>query len=149
MPIKFVLQRVTKASLLIDNKDQFVSIHKGLIIYICILKETKLEDIEKSIKILSNLKLIPDEKEELISIKEAPCDIMIIPQSSMGGKIKQKVLTYYSLCDKQEGEKLYYQFCELMKQNLNEKSELKYGTYGNRQELKFESFGPFTNSFEI
>lgn len=149
MPSKIIIQRVEKASLLIDNKDQYVHIGKGIIIYIVILKETKEEDIEKMITVLSNLKILNNEKEELVSMKEVACDVLIIPQASMGGKIKQKNVQYYSLIDKKEGERLYYKFCEGMKQNLSEKSQLQHGTYGNRQELKFESLGPFTHSFEI
>jgi D-Tyr-tRNAtyr deacylase len=47
MTILFVLQRVESASLLIDNKDKYIDINKGIIIHISILKETKKEDLDK------------------------------------------------------------------------------------------------------
>ena len=47
MTILFVIQRVESASLLIDNKDKYVNINKGVIIHLSILKDTKKEDLEK------------------------------------------------------------------------------------------------------
>jgi hypothetical protein len=62
MTILFVLQRVESASLLIDNKDKYVDINKGIIIHISILKETKKEDLDKigkpNLKIKKKLKLL-------------------------------------------------------------------------------------------
>lgn len=42
-----VLQQVEKASLLVDNKDEWVDIGRGIVIYICFLKELQETDLPK------------------------------------------------------------------------------------------------------
>jgi D-aminoacyl-tRNA deacylase len=93
------------------------------------------------------------------SIQDVPCDVLIVPQASLAGKIKQKNVQYHSLIEKSEGEIIYSLFVELMKNSIHEKSKfqlilikqgsLQSGVYGNRQGLKFNSEGPFTHTFEL
>eukprot|EP01080_Neovahlkampfia_damariscottae_P003399 gene3399-5944_t len=149
MTVLFVIQRVESASLLIDNVDKYVNINKGVIIHLSILKETKKEDLEKIVKTLSTTKYYINEDGKPCSIQEVPCDILIVPQASLAGKIKQKNVQYHSLIEKSGGKEIYDAFVEMMKSTIHEKSILQSGVYGNRQGLKFISEGPFTHSFEL
>jgi D-Tyr-tRNAtyr deacylase len=89
MTINFVIQRVTKASLLIDNKEKYEDIKSGIIIYLSILKETTEDDIQEIIKKISIGSYYFDinNKYKPCSILDVECDVMIIPQASLAGKV--------------------------------------------------------------
>jgi hypothetical protein len=89
MPINFVIQRVEKASLLIDNKEEYKSIEAGIIIYISIYKETKEEDLERIVENITKCQFYHDVKNNFkpSNIIDVVCDIMIIPQASLAGKV--------------------------------------------------------------
>jgi hypothetical protein len=96
--MKIVLQQVSKASLLVDNVDKWVSIEAGIIIYICFTKtkepltETKLE---QTINDILSLGIIFSENwKENRSVVEEFSDILIIPQASLSGKLKGMVFIY-------------------------------------------------------
>jgi len=80
-------------------------------------------------------------------------DILVVPQASLGGKVKGKNLQYHALIDKEEGSKLYDYMIQLFVQKLqaddSKKAQVKSGSYGNRQGLKFETAGPYTHQFEF
>ena len=94
------------------------------------------------------------EKEEdaSISISEAKdLDLMIIPQASMGAKVKQKAVQFHSLIGKEEGQQVYSNFVELAKKFMEEQQKQKFvsGKYGNLQPLEIKSQGPNTFQFEF
>jgi len=153
MPIICVFQRVLKATLLINNVDKYVSIGKGVILYVSILKNTTQEDVRKAINNILQCKgichpVILNDKEEAVSIADSKeCDVLVIPQASMSGKIKGKQIQYHSLIEKTSGEKIYLEFCDLISKGIS--GNFQHGVFGNRQALNFESDGPYTHVFEL
>ncbi|KAL9654982.1 hypothetical protein ABK040_008770 [Willaertia magna] len=150
MPVKVVLQNVNNASLLIDNKDEWKSIeNKGVILFVSFLKDTTSEEVTKIVKLIFESKIIPIEngKESILNFEKF--DIMIVPQASLAGKLKNKQMQYHSLIDKELGKQLYEQFVRECKELVKAGSTLVEGTYGNRQGLKFESDGPYSHIIEL
>uniref|UniRef100_A0A6B2LMN5 D-aminoacyl-tRNA deacylase n=1 Tax=Arcella intermedia TaxID=1963864 RepID=A0A6B2LMN5_9EUKA len=157
---RLVLQEIQSAKLLVDNKDEWVSVEAGLVVYICFLSNpiwtneaTTKETIKKMVSPIFQLSTQwREEEKKKRPIEEVGGDILIIPQASLGGKIKQKNLQFHGLIDKPRGLELYQQFideCILLTKTLNIKSEVRHGTYGNRQGLHFVSNGPNTIALDF
>jgi len=94
------------------------------------------------------------------SIVEINGDLMLVPQASIGGKLKGKVIQYHANVAKDEGAELYHALVQTLKRSVTgERSHpaeesagirrFAYGTYGNLQVLDMTSMGPFTHIFEI
>ena len=108
-----------------------------------------------SVKTVLNIRL--SEKDgKLASVTELPGDILIVPQATLGGKAKGKMMQYHSNIAKDQGLQLYTSFCDMCQTGLCSKgpsqeagSSVKHGTYGNRQVLSVVTNGPFTHVFEF
>lgn len=75
-------------------------------------------------------------------------DILIVPQATLGGKLKGKSMQYHTNLSKTEGLEMYNKFISICKTVVEEnkaKTNVKNGTYGNRQVLNVETNGPFTH----
>uniref|UniRef100_A0A2K6FDM4 D-aminoacyl-tRNA deacylase n=1 Tax=Propithecus coquereli TaxID=379532 RepID=A0A2K6FDM4_PROCO len=105
---------------------------------------------------LLNVKLSETENGKHISILDLPGDILIIPQATLGGRVKGKNMQYHSNSGKEEGLELYSQFVTLCEKELAANSKcaeagvvVEHGTYGNRQVLKLDTNGPYTHLIEF
>uniref|UniRef100_A0A8C5KQQ5 D-aminoacyl-tRNA deacylase n=1 Tax=Jaculus jaculus TaxID=51337 RepID=A0A8C5KQQ5_JACJA len=105
---------------------------------------------------LLNVKLSETENGKHTSILDLPGDILIIPQATLGGRVKGKSMQYHSNCGKEEGLELYSQFVHLCEKEVAANSKcaaagvvVEHGTYGNRQVLKLDTNGPYTHLIEF
>ena len=142
MGIRVVVQQVSSASLLIDNNDKWISISQGIIVYVCFLKDSDEEEIKKcgkttfeqmtfmimfqkkqkcSVESILSLGIMFDEHwKKNKSVIEAKGDILVVPQASLAGKMKQKKMQYHSLIEKEKGEVLYSKFVNLLKNGMQQ-----------------------------
>ncbi|XP_048339278.1 D-aminoacyl-tRNA deacylase 2 isoform X2 [Sphaerodactylus townsendi] len=158
---RVVLQQCLHARLQVkppepDSEAKWVEIHRGLIIYICFLKGASEEIIPKMVNTLLNVKLSETEDGKYVSIVDLAGSILIIPQATLGGKLKGRNMQYHSNIEKEIGMELYSQFVTLCEQELVANARcakagviLRHGTYGNRQVLKVDTNGPFTHMIEF
>uniref|UniRef100_A0A8D0G730 D-aminoacyl-tRNA deacylase n=1 Tax=Sphenodon punctatus TaxID=8508 RepID=A0A8D0G730_SPHPU len=109
-----------------------------------------------AVNTLLNVKLSETEGGKYVSILDLPGNVLIIPQATLGGKLKGKSMQYHSIIEKEKGMELYSQFVTLCVKELaiNTKCAeagvvVKNGTYGNRQVLKVDTNGPFTHMIEF
>ncbi|KAG5468383.1 hypothetical protein LSCM1_02363 [Leishmania martiniquensis] len=186
MAIRVVLQAMDQAHLLVDNIDRYVRTGRGAIVYIAFLADgddTQITDeaLRRSVDVLLQTKIFTHfSPEKMISrpqsLEECPeMDIVIVPQASLGGKLKGRSVQFHQLVDKAVGAALYDRFCHFVRiaRGVDETSVdangaplkeqdapagdgwIKYnsrvisGTFGNRQGLRLESEGPFTHVFDI
>lgn len=91
-----------------------------------------------------------------VSIMDLPGSILIIPQATLGGKLKGRNMQYHSNIEKEIGMELYSQFVTVCEKELANNAKcaeagavLRHGTYGNRQVLKVDTNGPFTHMIEF
>lgn len=105
---------------------------------------------------LLNVKLSETENGKHVSILDLPGNILIIPQATLGGKVKGRNMQYHSNSGKEEGLELYSQFVTLCEKELAANSKcaeagvvVEHGTYGNRQVLKLDTNGPYTHLVEF
>ncbi|XP_015270677.1 PREDICTED: probable D-tyrosyl-tRNA(Tyr) deacylase 2 [Gekko japonicus] len=138
------------------SEAECVEIQRGLIIYVCFFKGANEEIIPKMVNTLLNVKLSETEDGKYVSIVDLPGSILIIPQATLGGKLKGRKMQYHSNIEKEIGMELYSQFVTLCEKELATNARcaeagvvLRHGTYGNRQVLKADTNGPFTHMIEF
>ncbi|XP_045143584.1 D-aminoacyl-tRNA deacylase 2 [Echinops telfairi] len=109
-----------------------------------------------SVNTLLNVKLSETENGKRVSILDLPGNILIVPQATLGGKVKGRNVQYHSNAGKEEGLELYSQFVTLCEQELAANSKcaearvvVEHGTYGNKQVLKLDTDGPYTHLIEF
>ncbi|XP_030415193.1 D-aminoacyl-tRNA deacylase 2 isoform X1 [Gopherus evgoodei] len=138
------------------SEAEWVEIERGLVIYICFFKGASEELIPKMVNTLLNVKLSETESGKYVSLLDLPGNLLIIPQATLGGRLKGRNMQYHSNIEKEKGMELYSLFVTLCEKELaaNRKCAeagvvVKYGTYGNRQVLKLDTNGPFTHMIEF
>mgnify|MGYP001602129933 FL=1 len=178
--VRVVLQRVTRASLLIDNVSQRVAIGSGVVCYVAFLAQATPSTAAAAAVSLVSAKIFnfpsvqpstssTDESaaaspDGIASLLDSPLSsILIVPQASLGGKLKGKAVQYHGLVPKDTGVEVYASFCAMVRQCLSSPGpssaldavstpgtlRVQCGTYGNRQALDFESEGPNTHFFDL
>lgn len=105
---------------------------------------------------LLNVKLSENENGEYVSVLDLPGNVLIIPQATLGGKLKGRKMQYHANIEKEKGMELYSQFVTLCEKQLAANAKcmeagvlVKHGTYGNRQVLKLDTNGPYTHLVEF
>ncbi|XP_061467587.1 D-aminoacyl-tRNA deacylase 2 [Rhineura floridana] len=158
---RVLLQQCLRARLQVKpaepgSEAEWVEIQRGLIIYVCFFKGASEEIIPKIVDTLVNVKLSETEGGKYVSILDLPGSILIIPQATLGGKVKGRSMQYHSNVEKEIGMELYSQFVTQCERELSANTKcaesgavLKHGTYGNRQVLKVDTNGPFTHVIEF
>jgi len=110
------------------------------------------------VKTVLNVKLCESDNEgKLVSVLELPGDILIVPQATLGGRIKGRAVQYHGNVNKQLGEQLYVQFVSRCKELVEHSTQysttkqcyVQCGTYGNRQVLSMETNGPYSHIVDI
>ena len=109
-----------------------------------------------SVKSVLGAKLSETEDNKYVSILDLPGDILIIPQATLGGTLKGKLMQYHKNISKEEGLNLYTKFvrlCQDMMDNSEKCKEnatvVRFGTYGNRQVFQTDTNGPYTHLIEF
>ncbi|KAM5235218.1 D-aminoacyl-tRNA deacylase 2 [Ctenodactylus gundi] len=139
-----------------DVEAEWVEVQRGLVIYVCFFKGADKELLPKMVNTLLNVKLSETENGQRVSILDLPGNILIIPQATLGGRVKGRSMQYHLNSGKEEGLELYSQFVSLCEKELAGNSKcveagvaVKHGTYGNRQVLKLDTNGPYTHIIEF
>lgn len=156
--VRALLQQCTSAKLAIDEAQDpaTVQVERGMIVYICFLKGASMADIEKMAKLLLSVKLCANNDSKLMSVMDLPGDMLIIPQATLGGTVKGKVMQYHKNVAKEEGQHLYAEFVSIIEKAFESnkkcsaaKKIVRYGTYGIRQVFSCTTNGPFTHLIEV
>ncbi|XP_067390488.1 D-aminoacyl-tRNA deacylase 2 isoform X2 [Emydura macquarii macquarii] len=139
-----VLQQCLSARLQVKppepgSEAEWVEVQRGLVIYICFFKGANEELISKMVNTLLNVKLSETESGKYVSVLDLPGNLLIIPQATLGGRLKGRNMQYHSNIEKEKGMELYSNFVMLCEKELAANTKcaeagvvVKYGTYGNR-----------------
>lgn len=87
-----------------------------------------------------------------VSILELPGDVLIVPQATLGGRVKGRSMQYHGNIDKETGSQLYAQFvnrCSEVVKQTTQQCSVQSGTYGNRQVLSVVTNGPYSHVIDI
>lgn len=159
---KCVLQQCVSARLMVtpalnDLPAEYVDVKRGVVIFVCFMKGATLDIIPKMIKALLEVKLsFCEERNKRFSILDLPGDVLIVPQATLGGKMKGKVIQYHQNIDKGDGKELYQDLVSKINEVVEENKSkvpnectVKNGTYGNLQVLTMETNGPYTHIIDF
>ncbi|XP_072478629.1 D-aminoacyl-tRNA deacylase 2 [Notamacropus eugenii] len=139
-----------------DAEAQWVEVPRALVIYVCFFKGAEEDLLPKMVNTLLNVKLSEAENGKRVSILDLPGNILIIPQATLGGRVRGRSMQYHTNSGKEEGLVLYSQFVTLCEKELAANSKcaeagmvVRHGTYGNRQVLMLDTNGPYTHLIEF
>ncbi|XP_076834552.1 D-aminoacyl-tRNA deacylase 2-like [Brachyhypopomus gauderio] len=140
----------------VENEAEWVEINRGMVIYVCFFKGATEDIITKIVNTLLNMKLCETDSGKYTSVLELPGSVLIVPQATLGGKPKGKGMQYHANIGKDDGQKLYASFVAHCEKELSLSckcteagTDVKHGTYGNRQVLKLDTNGPYTHLMEF
>ncbi|XP_072031854.1 D-aminoacyl-tRNA deacylase 2-like isoform X1 [Amphiura filiformis] len=157
---KLIIQQCLSARLQVkppsdDEEAAYVEVERGIVVYVCFLKGASKATVEKMVKTVLTIRL-SEKDTKLASVSDLPGNVLIVPQATLGGKAKGKMMQYHSNIAKDQGLELYTLFCHMCQTGLSSKgpsqeagTTVKNGTYGNRQVLSIVTNGPFTHIFEF
>ncbi|KAG8449621.1 hypothetical protein GDO86_016309 [Hymenochirus boettgeri] len=139
-----------------DSEAEWVEINRGMVAYVCFFKGAEDSVIPKMVNSLLNVKLSESDNGKRVSILDLPGDVLIVPQATLGGKMKSRGMQYHSNAGKELGMELYDSLIAQCHRELQacpkwaeSQAMLKFGTYGNRQVLQFNTNGPYTHLLEF
>lgn len=124
MSLRIVAQAVDNASLLIDNVSTYISIRNGVILHIAFLEGCTKDIVNVAIQKLLSTKIFVLNVDRSATAADAPrlkptsllevstADVLIVPQATMAGTAKGKVMQYHKQVPKDEGFALYEMFCQ-------------------------------------
>lgn len=141
--MRIVIQRVTQASVTIDEKIK-ASIGKGYLILLGIEERDGQEDIDWLVKKVINLRVFDDENGVMNrSIMDAGGEFLVISQFTLFASYKKGNRPSWFRAAKHETSiPLYEQFCKQLAQESN--LNVKTGEFGAYMKVELLNDGPVT-----
>ncbi len=146
--VRLVVQQCLSASLKLPDQSE-IAIDGGMVVFVCFKQGAEEEDATKAADTVCAVKLC--EKEEgakRVSAAEGAADVLVVPQATLGGKLKGRALQYHGNVAKEDGERLYEAFCQRLRSREG-LGKVESGVYGARQVLSSQTNGPFTHVFDL
>ena len=143
--MKAVVQRVSKASVIVEKENYSAQIENGLLILLGI----KIGDTENDVNFVAdkctNLRIFQDENDKMnISVKDNNGEVMIVSQFTLYGETsKGNRPSFTDAARSDEAIPLYESFIKRMKQNLGEQN-VKTGIFGAMMDIDLVNYGPVT-----
>lgn len=141
--MKVVIQRVSQASVVIDNKI-VGQIGTGLLILLGIVEEDTTEDIEWLCKKITNLRVFPDDNSVMNkSVLQIDGDILLVSQFTLHASTKKGNRPSYIKAAKPEiAIPLYHKFTKGLSNVLSK--EISTGEFGADMKVQLINDGPVT-----
>ena len=142
------MQQVIGARLVLpDGKE--IKIGKGLVVFVCFLKGVTEELVKKAAKVALSVKLSEaEEGEKRVDVVTNKGEVLVVPQSTLGRKLKGSSLQYPNYVKPAEGKGMYKLFCKMLMEE-EELTVVKVGMFGARQVLSMETNGPYSHVIDI
>ena len=141
--MKVVIQRVSQASVMIDNsvKSQIMS---GLLVFVSIEDADSSDDIEFLCKKIVNLRIFPDEIGVMnLSVKEINGEILCVSQFTLHASTKKGNRPSYIKASKPDfAIPMYDLFCKTLEEQLEKPVET--GVFGADMKVSLINDGPVT-----
>ncbi len=140
--MQFVLQRVSKASVIIDNSI-YSSINNGLLLLIGIEKNDNEDMLDYYINKILNMRIFNDKNQKMnYSVQDIKGEILVVSQFTLLADTKKGNRPSYIKAAKPElAKQLYRLFCNKLK---NYEINVKKGRFGANMKLDFINDGPVT-----
>ena len=141
--MKIVLQRVSSASVTIDNKI-VADIQKGLLVLVGIEDADAQEDIDWLVNKITNIRIFGDENDVMnLSVKDVDGDIIVVSQFTLHASTKKGNRPSYIKASKPEvAIPLYENFVKKIEIELGKK--VQTGIFGADMKVLLLNDGPVT-----
>ena len=140
--MKFVVQRVLDASVIIDNKT-YSSIDKGLLVLIGISKSDRSDDLDYYVKKIINMRIFNDYNNKMNqSVLDINGSILLVSQFTLLASTKKgNRPSYIDAAEPAQAKVLYREFYNKLK---NYEINVKKGRFGAQMKIDFINDGPVT-----
>lgn len=140
--MKFVIQRVTKASVKVDG-EYTGKINKGYLVLIGVGHEDTQEEADKYIRKMINLRIFEDENEKTnLSLKDVGGELLLVSQFTLYASCKKgNRPSFTEAGDPVKAEQLYEYIIEKCKKEID---VVQTGVFGAHMEVSLTNDGPFT-----
>ena len=140
--MKFVIQRTSKASVIIEKKI-YSSIDKGLVVLIGIEKGDTTDLLDYYVKKIVNMRIFNDHSQKMNqSLLDIKGEILLVSQFTLLANTKKgNRPSYINAAEPDLSKNLYRIFFEKLK---NYEINVKKGRFGAHMELDFINDGPVT-----
>lgn len=141
--MRVVVQRVSEASVIIQNKEVAL-IGNGLLVLLGVVNEDSAEDIDWLCKKIVNLRIFPDEKGVMnTSILDADGDIIVVSQFTLHASTKKGNRPSYIKAAKPDiAIPLYEKFVERLTTDTDK--PIQTGEFGADMKVHLVNDGPVT-----
>ena len=141
--MRLLIQRVTEASVIVENKI-ISSIKEGLLIFVGIINEDTKDDIEYLVKKAVNLRILDDEYGVMNeSVMQIGGEILVVSQFTLHASTKKGNRPSYIRAAKPDiSIPLYEEFCNSLSKQLNK--EVQTGEFGADMKVQLINDGPVT-----
>lgn len=141
--MRAVIQRVTRASVTINNKIE-AQIASGVLIFLGIVAEDTMEDIKWLSKKISNLRIFSDDNDLMnLSLIDQNFEALVISQFTLHAQTKKGNRPSYIKAARPEiAIPLYEEFIRQLQLNLGK--EVQSGVFGANMEIDLLNDGPVT-----
>lgn len=141
--MRVVLQRVSEASVTIDNKE-VASIKKGILVLFGIVDDDSMADIDWLCKKIVNLRIFPDDNGVMNrSIAEVNGDIIVVSQFTLHASTKKGNRPSYIKAAKPDlAIPLYEDFKKVLSSYLGK--NVQSGKFGADMKVRLVNDGPVT-----
>lgn len=141
--MKFVIQRVNKASVEIDTK-MFSEINRGFLVFVGISDNDTCEIADKMIQKMIGLRIFEDENEKInLSLKDVDGDLLIVSQFTLYADCKKGNRPSFINAGKPDLAKSLYEYILNKAQELYCK-QVYSGEFGADMKVSLINDGPFT-----
>lgn len=140
--MKLVIQRVSEASVKVDNQT-IGSIGKGLLVFIGVGKEDTRALADKFINKMLGLRIFEDENGKTnLSLSDVSGELLLISQFTLYANCKKgNRPSFIDAGDPKKAEELYNYIIEKCKENM---SGVEKGEFGADMKISLTNDGPFT-----
>jgi len=141
--MRILIQRVTEASVLVDQKEKS-RIEKGLLVFVGIEDTDNEKDVDYLCKKTVNLRIFDDEKGIMNkSVIDIDGEILVVSQFTLHASTKKGNRPSYIRAAKPDYSiPIYEEFCEKLSQMMNK--EIKTGIFGAYMKVSLVNDGPVT-----
>src|SRR5690554_6350145 len=139
--MRAVVQRVTNASVFVDNK-LVNEINDGLLVYLGINHTDDIKTANKIINKIVNLRIFSDHEDKLnLNIDYVKGEILLISQFTLYGDVrKSNRPSFTEASNGEDAIKLYNYIID----ELNKKVKTKGGIFGHNMDVRSTNSGPVT-----
>lgn len=141
--MKIVLQRVSEASVFVDN-EQISGIKKGLLLLVGIHEDDTEEQMEWLADKICNLRVFDDEAGKMNwSVRDIEGEILVVPQFTLYGDYEQgNRPSYFSAAGPEKAEKIYDNMVNYFK--VHSGLNIETGSFGAYMDVQLHNDGPVT-----